>query len=59
MWDSTDKRNEDQLIGTRQPARVVFLDRGTVVATGKHDELLADPRYAALMRAYDDGDEAA
>jgi ABC-type multidrug transport system fused ATPase/permease subunit len=35
--------------------RVLFLDRGTVVATGKHDELLADPRYAALMRAYDDG----
>jgi ATP-binding cassette subfamily B protein len=38
--------------------RVVFLDRGTVVATGKHDELLADPRYAALMRAYDDSDGA-
>jgi len=30
MWDSTDKRNEDQLIGTRQPARVVFLDRDTL-----------------------------
>lgn len=42
--------------------RIVFLDGGTVVGTGRHDELLPDPRYAELMRAYDgdgDGDRAA
>lgn len=37
--------------------RVVFLDDGRVAAIGTHDELLAtDPSYAALVRAYEEGD---
>jgi ABC-type multidrug transport system fused ATPase/permease subunit len=38
--------------------RVLFLDRGRVVADGTHDELLArEPRYAALVRAYETAGE--
>ncbi len=33
--------------------RVLFLDRGQLVGDGTHDELLADPQYAALVRAYE------
>jgi ABC-type multidrug transport system fused ATPase/permease subunit len=33
--------------------RVLFLDAGRLVATGRHDELLALPAYAALARAYE------
>lgn len=33
--------------------RVLFLDRGALVGDGTHDELLADPQYAALVRAYE------
>jgi ATP-binding cassette, subfamily B, bacterial len=34
--------------------RVLFLDRGRLVGDGTHDELLAsDPRYVALVRAYE------
>ena len=33
--------------------RVLFLDRGVLVGDGTHDELLADPQYAALVRAYE------
>jgi ATP-binding cassette subfamily B protein len=33
--------------------RVVHLDRGTVRAQGTHQELLADPEYAALVTAYE------
>jgi len=36
---------------------VVFLDRGTVVARGRHEDLLARfPRYAALVTAYEHAD---
>ena len=33
--------------------RVLFLDRGVLVGDGTHDELLAYPQYAALVRAYE------
>jgi ATP-binding cassette, subfamily B, bacterial len=42
--------------------RVLFLDAGRIRAAGSHDELLADPAYAALVRAYEavtSGDAAA
>ena len=32
--------------------RVVFLEGGRVAATGTHEELLANPGYAALVHAY-------
>jgi len=40
--------------------RVLFLDRGRIVADGTHEELLAsEPQYAALVRAYEAaGDQA-
>src|SRR3546814_10208668 len=38
----------------RLAARVLFLDRGRLVGDGTHHELLAaDPRYVALVRAYE------
>jgi ABC-type multidrug transport system fused ATPase/permease subunit len=33
--------------------RVLLLDGGRIVATGTHRELLAEPAYAALVRAYE------
>jgi ABC-type multidrug transport system fused ATPase/permease subunit len=33
--------------------RVAFLERGRIVATGTHDELLAVPGYEAIVRAYE------
>jgi glycerate dehydrogenase len=48
MWDSTDKRNEDQLIGTRQPARVVFLDRDTL----SPETRLRDPAFPHRMQVF-------
>jgi ABC-type multidrug transport system fused ATPase/permease subunit len=38
--------------------RVVFLDDGRVRAQGTHQELLADPDYAALVTAYEDEERA-
>ena len=39
--------------------RVLYLDGGELVAAGTHDRLLADhPGYAALVRAYEQGDPA-
>ena len=39
--------------------RVLFLDEGEVAAAGTHEELLAtDPRYVALVRAYEQDDPA-
>ncbi len=37
--------------------RVVFLVDGSVRAQGAHNELLADPDYAALVSAYEDDDD--
>lgn len=34
--------------------RVVFLSGGQVAAVGTHDELVAVPQYAALIRAYEE-----
>ena len=36
--------------------RVVHLDDGRVAGIGTHDELLANPDYAALVHAYEDND---
>lgn len=36
--------------------RVVFLRHGRVAAVGAHRDLLADPAYAAIARAYEHGD---
>ena len=33
--------------------RVLFLERGRLVASGTHDDLLGSPAYAALARAYE------
>ena len=33
--------------------RVALMAEGQVVAVGTHDELIDDPRYAALLAAYD------
>lgn len=33
--------------------RVIYLDGGRVVASGTHEELMAEPGYAALIRAYE------
>jgi len=39
--------------------RVIFLENGRVAGTGGHDELLAtQPGYSAIIRAYEDEDEA-
>ncbi|MEZ5321714.1 MAG: ABC transporter ATP-binding protein [Microthrixaceae bacterium] len=38
--------------------RVLLLDDGVIVAQGPHRELLADPRYASLARAYERGSGA-
>jgi len=38
--------------------KVVHLDQGKVRGVGAHDELLADPEYAALVTAYEDDDAA-
>ena len=35
--------------------RVIFLSGGAILASGKHDELLAVPEYEALARAYELG----
>ncbi len=37
---------------------VVFMSDGRIRAHGRHDELLADPEYEALVRAYDTSAEA-
>jgi ATP-binding cassette subfamily B protein len=40
--------------------RVLFLDDGRIVATGSHAQLLErEPAYAAMVRAYERGDEGA
>lgn len=39
--------------------RVLFIERGRVVASGAHEDLLARPAYAALARAYERADRAA
>lgn len=36
--------------------RVAFLDDGVIAAVGTHQELLADPRYLRLVRAYEEED---
>jgi ATP-binding cassette subfamily B protein len=36
--------------------RVVHLEDGSVRGTGTHQELLADPEYAALVTAYEEGE---
>ncbi len=37
--------------------RVLVLDEGRIVATGRHDQLLAsEPRYAAIVQAYERGE---
>jgi ATP-binding cassette subfamily B protein len=33
--------------------RVLYLDDGRIRATGSHDELMAEPGYAAMIRAYE------
>ena len=33
--------------------RVVLLEDGRVTGTGTHDQLLAHPSYAAMVRAYE------
>ena len=38
--------------------RVLFLERGRLVASGAHDDLLALPSYAALARAYERAEQA-
>ena len=37
--------------------RVLFLERGRLVASGTHDDLLELPAYAALARAYERADD--
>jgi len=39
--------------------RVLFLERGRLVASGTHDDLLELPAYAALARAYERADDRA
>jgi ATP-binding cassette subfamily B protein len=34
--------------------RVLFLSGGRITASGTHAELLADPEYEAMVRAYDE-----
>jgi ATP-binding cassette subfamily B protein len=34
--------------------RVIYLENGKVAASGSHEELLANPSYEALVRAYED-----
>ena len=33
--------------------RVLYLDDGRILATGSHDELMAEPGYTAMIRAYE------
>jgi ATP-binding cassette, subfamily B, bacterial len=44
-----------RLATIRLADRVLFLADGRVAATGRHEELLARPDYAALVRAYEAG----
>jgi ABC-type multidrug transport system fused ATPase/permease subunit len=37
--------------------RVIFLDQGRLVASGRHEDLLALPVYAGLARAYERADD--
>jgi ATP-binding cassette subfamily B protein len=42
-----------RLATIRLADRVAYFDAGRVVATGSHEDLLALPAYAALVRAYE------
>ncbi len=44
-----------RLATIRLADRVLYLDAGRVAAAGTHDELLANPGYEALVRAYEEG----
>lgn len=44
-----------RLATIRLADRVLYLDNGSIVAAGTHDELLAHPGYEALVRAYEEG----
>jgi ATP-binding cassette subfamily B protein len=39
--------------------RVLYIEDGRTRATGSHDELMAEPGYAAMIRAYERGERAA
>ena len=44
-----------RLATIRLADRVLYLDGGRVAAAGTHDELLTNPGYEALVRAYEEG----